>query len=88
MWSTSPLPCLTASHRGRNEGHASRQEGQIRRTQSTERVSGPTDRRKLSRKLTKAHSGSTALRITEDELVGVCYLPRAFEGLPELEEDA
>ena len=42
-------------------------------------------RKKPSQKLTKALSGSETLRIAEDEPVAVCYVPRAFEDLRELE---
>lgn len=45
-------------------------------------------RRKLSQKLTAAHSGSRTLRIAEDEPVAVYYEPGAFEELRKLEEAA
>lgn len=86
IWSVSPLPCLTASCQGHNEGSAQREEGQIRRTQSTKDTSGPVGRRRVSGKLTAAHSGSRTLRIAEDDAVAVHYLPRTFAELQELED--
>lgn len=84
MWSIPLLPHLAASNRGRKEEPASREQVEFRRTQSTKSLSGPVGRRKLSDKLTVAHSGSTGLRIAEDGAVDVYHLPRAFEELPEM----
>ena len=83
-----PLSRLTASHHSRKASPALREEAEFRRSLSTEGVSGPVDRRKLSQKLTAAHSGSTGLRVAEDEPVAVYYEPRACEQWPELEEAA
>lgn len=82
------LPHLAVSNRSREEGPAWRKEDEIRRTQSTEALSGSRGREKLRERLTKAHSGSRALSISEDEPVAVYHLPRAFEQLPELKEAA
>lgn len=83
--SRSPLLRLAASHRGREEDPASREEAPESRTQSTQSFSGTRGRRKSSQKLTTAHSGYRALRIAEDEPLAVCYRPTAFEDLRELE---
>lgn len=88
MWSIPLLPHLTVSSRGREKEPASREIGPDFRTRSTAGLSGPVDRRKLSKKLTAAHSGSSVLRIAEDGAVAVHYLPRTFEELPELESVA
>ena len=84
MYLSRPLPRLTASLQGRNEDSTCREQGKIRRTQSTHGLSGTRGRKKASEKLTKAHSGSRSLRIAEDAPMAVCYRPKAFEGLPEL----
>ena len=65
-----------------------REEGEFRRSQSTEGVSGSRGREEGSRKLTAAHSGSVALRIAEDEAMAVYYEPNAFRDLREPEEAA
>lgn len=80
----APLP-LTASYQDRNIGSASREEGQIRRIQSAQSLSGSRGGRG---KLTAAHIGSRTLRIAGDESVAVYYLSRTFEELQELEGTA
>lgn len=85
IWCKLPLPHLPASHRGHEEGPASREEAEFRRTQSAQRVSGPVGRKKPSGKLTAAHSVATTPRNVENEPVTVYYDPGAFELLPELE---
>lgn len=87
MWSTPPLPYLTASRPDREEDSASREEGQIRRTQSTVGLCGSRGRGKLRGSLKKAHNVSTELGVTENEPLCVCYWPRAFKGVREDVQD-
>lgn len=79
-----PSSCLTDSTRGRDEGHSLREQGQIRRTQQSARGVSGSRRENSSRKLTAAHSGSTGLRVAEDQTVAVCYEPRAFENFEDV----
>lgn len=81
MWLSRPLPHLTASYQGHDEKPASHEKGQIRRTQSTQSLSGSRGRKNFSRKLTAALSFSTGLRTAQDGAVSVRFAPRAFEEL-------
>ena len=88
MWRYLTLPRLKASHRSQKGSQALREEGEFRRSQSTEGASGSRGREDGSRKLTAALSGSAGLRVAEDEPFDVYYSPRAFRELREMEDAA
>lgn len=76
-----PPSQLGASNDSRNEDPFSREEGQNRHAQTAKSLSGTSGGRKVTRKLTEAHSGSTRLKIAEAGSIAAHYPPRAFEDL-------
>lgn len=81
MWSRASLPHSSASLSGCGEETAPRKEAPASRTQSRAGLSEGRGRAKPSKKLTTAHSGSSEMRISEDERNCVYYQPRAFKDL-------